>query len=270
VTFTDPRYTIGKLVALADLNLSLPATVTRAIAAVTAAEQIRVPAPPPPAVLIRQATAEAADRLAQEAAAADQPSFDLGDVSAITGARLAAQEAADRLALSTEVRDAAAALLAQVVAEHAADLIAGIQRRYAEVIKTLRASAKRLPPGADGEYGLQQGGQARESWLRSVDAVAELGQLRDALRFVDAGVPPDPVDGIAICSAWEKSGALARTWMAPAGVTTHGPLGGGVPWWLSVAREPGYELWAPTAAQQSARIAELRAGLHIQRLQAAL
>ena len=65
---TDPRYTVGRLVTLDSLGIPLPAAVGRAIAAFTAAEALRVPAPPRPGVLVRQAMTGEADRLAPEAA----------------------------------------------------------------------------------------------------------------------------------------------------------------------------------------------------------
>jgi hypothetical protein len=85
---------------------------------------------------------------------------------------------------------------------------------------------------------------------------------------VDHGTPPAPDDGIAITTGWERSGALAATWLAPTGTTTHGDLGS-LPFWLSAAREQGFDWWLPTAAEQHARIGELRGARQAQRLQAA-
>jgi hypothetical protein len=264
---TDPRYTTGKLVALADLNIPLPPGVSRAVAAFGAAEQIRVPAPPRPGVLARQAMAAQADRLARQAAATARPSFDLGDVSPVIEARAEEQAAADRQALAQEVRDAAALVLAEAVAEHAGEVIAAIQARHAEVVDGLCKRARRLPPGADEQTALEAGGQHRADFLAARDDVAELARLKDALRLADDGVPPDPDDGMSVCSGWERSGALAATWMAPIGATTHGAIGS-LEFWLSAAREPAYQFWLPTAAEQTARIAELHADRQARRLAA--
>jgi hypothetical protein len=265
---TDPQYVSGKLTALLGL-IALPAEVSRAIGAFTAAAQLRVPAPPPPTALIRRATIREADRLAREAAVADQPAFVL-DVSAITDARAQEQQATDRQALAQQVRDAAAVVLAEAVARSRGELIAAIQAKHEAIVTDLRKRARRLPPGADEQFALERGGQYRADYLAARDAVAELDRLRDALRLVDSHPPPEPVDGIAICSVWERTGLLAETWLAHDAISTYGPIDGGLSWWLSIARVDSYDLWLPTAAQQEARIAEIRADRHTQRVQAAL
>jgi hypothetical protein len=265
----EPRYTAGQLVALADLGIELPPAVVNAIAAFGAAEQIRVPAPPPrPGVLVRQAMTAEADRLAREAAASPSPSFDLTDVSVITEARAEEQRIIDRQAFAAEARNAAALVLGQAVAHARDEVIASIQAKHHAIVTDLVKRARRLPPGADDQTALDAGGQHRADYLAVRDHVAELARLRNALRGVDSHPPPEPVDGIAICSHWERSGALARSWLAPTGTTTHGDLGS-LEMWLSAGREPGYEWWLPTSAEQTNRIAELRADRQARRLQAA-
>jgi hypothetical protein len=113
---------------------------------------------------------------------------------------------------------------------------------------------------------LETGGQHRADWIACRDLVGELDRLRTALRLV-AGPPPEPDDGISFCAGWEQTGRLAATWLAPSGVTTHGPLGS-LEFWLSAARDDSYKFWLPTAAEQTARIAELHADRHLQRVQA--
>jgi hypothetical protein len=266
---TDPRYTTGRLVALADLGIGLPAEVSRAIAAFTAAEQLQVPAPSRPGVLVRQAMTGEADRLARKAAEADRPSFDLRDaVSAITAARAAEQEAIDRQALAQELRDAAAVVLGQAVAQHRGEVVTAIQAKHQAIVADLCKRAKRLPPGADEQTALEAGGQHRADFLAVRDAVAELSRLRQSMRLADHGTPPVPDDGTAITTGWERSGALAATWLAPSGTTVHGDLGS-LPFWLSAAREQGFEWWLPSAAEQRARIGELRGARQAQRLAAA-
>jgi hypothetical protein len=264
----DPRYTVGKLAMLDGLGIELPPAVTRAIAAFRAAEQLGVPAPPRPGTLARQAAITEAGRLARQAAGSARPSFDLGDVSAITAARAEEQAAADRQALAQEVRDAAAVVLAEAVAGSAGELVAAIQARHGQVMDGLRERARRLPPGADEVSALQEGGRHREDFLTARDAVAELGQLRDAIRLVDGRTPPEPVDGMSMCVGWEKTGRLAGTWLAAVGTTTHGDLGS-LAFWLSASREDSYEFWLPTARQQAGRLAELRAERQAERARAA-
>jgi hypothetical protein len=262
----DPRYTVGQLAALADLGIELPPAVTNAITAFGAAEQIRTPAPPRPGVLVRQAMTAEADRLARDAAASPTPSFDVTDVSAITAARAEEQAIIDRQAFAAEVRDAAALVLAEAVTQARDEVTASIQHKHQAIVTDLVKRARRLPPGADDQTALEAGGQHRADYLTVRDHVAELARLRTALRSVDSHPPPEPVDGIAICSHWERSGALARSWLAPSGTSTHGDLGS-IEFWLSAGREPGYEWWCPTSAEQANRIAELRADRQAQRLQ---
>jgi hypothetical protein len=263
---TAPQYTTGKLVRLAQLGIDLPPAVTRAIAAVTAAQALRVPPPPPPGLPARQALTGVAAGLARTAAESDHPTFDLGDVSAITAARVAEQEATDRQALAAEVRDAAARMLGETVAGHRGEVTAAIQGRHQAAVTELVKRASRLPAGASEVTALNAGGQHRADWIACRDLVTELDRLRQALRLVD-GPPADPEDGLSFCAGWERSGELAKTWLAPAGTTTHGALSS-LEFWLSAGREQTYEFWLPTAAEQAARIAELRAGRHVQRVQA--
>jgi hypothetical protein len=265
---TDPRYTTGRLTALADLGIPLPPGVKQAIGAFAAAEALRVPAPPRPGVLAREAMTGEADRLARQAAATARPTFDLADLSAIADARRQEQEAADRQALGVEVRDAAALVLGEAVAQSRADLIAAIQGKHHAIVADLCKRARRLPPGADDQSALEAGGQHRADYLAVRDHVAELARLREALRLVDSHPPPEPDDGLSFCSGWEKTGKLAATWLAATSTTTFGALGS-LEFWLGAGREPGYEWWLPTAAEQSARLAELRAARQAQRLAAA-
>jgi hypothetical protein len=262
----DPRYT--QLAMLDGLGIELPPAVTGAIRAFTAAGALRVPAPPRPGVLVRQAVTAEADRLARKAAESARPSFDLGDVSAITAARAAEQAAADRQALAAEVRDAAALVLAGAVAGNRADLIAAIQAKHGALAADLVKRARRLPPGASETSALEAGGQHRADFLACRDHAAGLARLRDGLRLVDDRPPPEPDDGVAFCSAWEQTGKLAAAWLAREGTTVYGPLGS-LEFWLSAAREDGdraYQWWLPTSAQQSARIAALRTERHAQQV----
>jgi hypothetical protein len=65
-------------------------------------------------------------------------------------------------------------------------------------------------------------------------------------------------DGLEICLAYEKTGRLyATAWLAPAGVSTHGPLGS-LEFYLSACRETDYEWWLPTRAEVEARAVQFR------------
>jgi hypothetical protein len=260
----------GKLAALAQLDLALPATVRAAITGYEAVLALPVPAPPYPGADRRAVTA-LADELARDALTGKRPAAPSQplDVSPVTRARQDDQDALDRAALARELRSAAAVVLCQVFGgEDGQQVIGAIQARHAEVVDGLRRHARVLPEGADEATALERGGAIRTSFLAARDAVAELGQLRDAIRLVDDGTPPEPVDGVSICLRWEKTGRLAGTWLAPAGTTRHGDLGS-LGFWISAAREPAYRLWAPTAAEQRARLAEIRAERQEQRARAA-
>jgi hypothetical protein len=264
------EYRAGQLAALAQLGIALPATVRAAITGYEAVLALPVPAPPHHGADRRAITA-LADELARDALTGNRPAAPPQplDVSAITRARQEDQDALDRAALARELRAAAAVVLCQVFGgENGQQVIGAIQARHAEVVDGLGKRARRLPPGASEQTALEVGGAHRADYLAARDAVAELARLREVLRLVDPGTPPEPVDGLSFCSGWEQTGKLAGTWLAPAGVTTHGALGS-LEFWLSATREESYEFWLPTAAAQSARIAELRAARQAQRFQAA-
>jgi hypothetical protein len=261
------RYTLGQLAGLADLGIGLPLAVSQAIAAHAAAQTVPVPALPHPGEPARQAVRDLAAELARTAAESATPRFDVTDVSAVSEARASEQRAIDQHAVAVELRDASARLLGATVATHRAEVIAAIQARHQAAVAELVKRARRLPPGATDETALETGGQHRADWIACRDLAAELDRLRSALRMVDDGTPPDPVDGVAFCAAWERSGKLAQTWLAPEITTMHGAPGS-LEFWLSAARED-YEWWLPTSDEQAARIAELHATRHTQRVQAA-
>jgi hypothetical protein len=263
------QYRAGTLAALPQLDLALPAAVRAAITGYEAVMALPVPAPPQPGA-DRRAIAALADELARDALTGNRPAAPPQplDVTAVTAARQAEQDGLDRAALARELRSAAAVVLCQVLdGENGQQVIGAIQARHADVVDGLVKRAKRLPPGADSVSALEAGGQHRADFLAARDAVAMLARLRDALRLVDGGTPPEPDDGLSFCSGWEQTGKLAGAWLAPSGTTTHGPLGT-LEFWLSAAREADYRFWLPTTAELTARIAELHTTRHAQRARA--
>jgi hypothetical protein len=264
------EYRAGKLAALTQLDLALPATVRAAIHGYEAVLALPVPDPPYPGADRRAITA-LADELARDALTGQRPAAPAQplDVTPVTRARQDDQDALDRAALTRELRAAAAVVLCQVFSGgNGQQVITAIQARHAEVTADLCKRARRLPPGASEQTALQAGGQHRADFLAVRDAVAELDRLREAIRLVDHGTPPEPDDGLSFCSGWEWTGNLAGTWLAPAGTTAHGALGS-LPFWLGAARVDGYQFWLPTAAEQAARIAALRADRQVKRARAA-
>jgi hypothetical protein len=264
------EYRAAKLAALADLDLALPATVRTAITAYEAVMALPVPAPPYPGA-DRRAISALAGELARTALTGKHPAAPAQplDVSPVTRARQDDQDALDRAAVARELRSACGVVLCQVFSgENGQQVIGAIQARHADVVDGLVKRARRLPPGADEQTALETGGQHRADFLACRDAVAELSRLREAIRLADPGTPPGLDDGVSFCSGWERSGALAGTWLAPSGVTSFGPLGT-LEFWLGAGREQGFVWWLPTAREQHARIGELRAARQAQRLQAA-
>jgi hypothetical protein len=264
------EYRAGKLAELARLDLALPATVRAAITGYENIMALPVPAAPHPGADRRAITA-LADELARDALTGKRPAVPPVplDVTAISRARQDDQDDVDRAALARELRAAAAAVLIQVFSgENGQQVIGAIQARHADLVDGLVKRARRLPPGADETSALEAGGQHRADFLACRDAVAELARLREAIRLVDHGTPPGLDDGLSFCSGWERSGKLAGVWLAPTGTTMHGDLGS-LTFWLDAAREPGYEWWLPTAAEQKARIAEVRADRQEKRARAA-
>jgi hypothetical protein len=264
------EYRAGKLAALAQLDIALPATARAAITGYEAIMGLPVPDPPYPGADRRALTA-LADELARDALTGKRPAAPAQplDVSPVTRARQDDQDALDRAALARELRAAAAVVLCQVFSGEPGQQVTGaIQARHRAIVADLVKRARRLPPGASEQTALETGGQHRADFLTARDAVAELARLREAMRLADSHPPPEADDGLSACSGWEQTGRLAETWMAPAGVTAHGPLGS-LEFYLSAARVDGYQLWLPTAAEQAARIAELRADRRAQRARAA-
>jgi hypothetical protein len=258
-----------RLAELAQFDLALPATIRTAINGYLGVMALPVPVAPYPGA-DRRVITDLADRLARDALTGKRPAAPPVplDVTAVSRARQADQDDQDRAVLARELRAAAAVVLVQVFSgENGQQVIGAIQARHADVVDGLVKRARRLPPGADEQTALETGGQHRTDWLACRDAVAELARLREAIRLVDHGTPPGLDDGLAFCSGWEQTGALARTWLAPTGTTTHGDLGS-LPFWLSAAREDGYRFWLPTFGEQSARIGELRADRQAQRMAA--
>jgi hypothetical protein len=263
------EFRAGTLAALPQLDIVVPAAIRTAIAGYQAVMALPVPAPPNHGADRRAITA-LADELARDVLTGQRPAappLPL-DVTAITRARQDDQDAIDRAALARELRSAAAVVLCQVFdGENAQQVIGAIQAKHQTVAADVSKRARRLPPGADERSALETGGQHRADWLACRDHVAFLARLREALRLVDDGTPPEPVDGLSFCSGWERSGKLAGAWLAPIGATTFGPLGS-LEFWLAAGREQGFEWWLPAAAEQSARLAELRHDRQAQRLAA--
>jgi hypothetical protein len=268
MTVSD-EHRAGTLATLAQAGIALPATVRAAITGYEAIMALPVPAPPYVGA-DRSAIAALADELARDALTGKRPAAPPQplDVTPVSRARQEDQAALDRAALARELRSAAAVVLCQVFGgANGQQVIAAIQARHADVVDGLVKRARRLPPGADEQTALETGGQHRTDWLGCRDAVTVLTRLREALRLVDPGVPPEPVDGLSFCSGWERSGRLAGTWLAPVGATTFGLLGS-LEFWLAAGREQGFEWWLPSAAEQAARLAELRHDRQTQRLAA--
>jgi hypothetical protein len=248
----------GQLAQLAHLDLALPAQVRTAIGGYEAVMALPVP-PPPEHGAIQRAIADTADRMARDALLGKRPAAPPVplDVTAITRARQDDQAALDRTALARELRGTAAVVLCQLLAGEAGQQVIGaIQAKHADVMTELTRHARALPEGADDRAALESGGAVREHYLACRDRTALVSQLREAVALTE-GPPSYMPDGLEICLGFEKTGRLYGTWLAPTGTSAHGSPGT-LGFYLSVCREPDYELWCPTLAEVEARAAQFR------------
>jgi hypothetical protein len=258
----------AELAGLAQLDqLALPAQVRTTISGYEAVMAIPSPGMPEHGA-DRRAITDLADRLARDAmlgkrpAAVPQPL----DVAVITAARQADQDALDRAALARELRAAAAAVLCQVFSgDSGQQVIAALQVRHREVMAELVRHARKLPEAASDATALEHGGEIRESYLAARDVTALVTQLRDAVTLIEEP-PPWMPDDLERCLMYEKSARLyATAWLAPSGISTHGPLGT-FEFYISAARETGYEWWLPSTAELDARAAQVREKMQANRV----
>ena len=249
-----------QLAGLAQLDqLALPAAVRTAITGYQRVMALGVP-PPPEHGAVQRAIADTADRMARDALLGKRPAVPPVplDVTAITAARQADQDALDRTALARELRDAASVVLVQVFAgDNGQQAIGALQARHAEVMGELVRHARVLPEAVDQGIALEHGGEVRESYLAARDLTGLVTRLREGVVLIEE--PPTYMpDGLEICLAYEKTGRLyATAWLAPAGTSTHGPLGS-FEFYLSACRETDYEWWLPTRAEVEARAVQFR------------
>jgi hypothetical protein len=250
----------GQLAGLAQLEqLALPAAVATAISGYERIMALPVPAPPERGA-DRRAITDQADRLARDALTGKRPAVPSVplDVSPVTRARQDDQAALDRAALARELRDAAATVLVQVFSGDSGQQVVGaLQARHAEVMAELVRHARLLPEAVDQGIALEHGGEVRESYLACRDLTGLIAQLRQGAALIED--PPTYMpDDLERCLGFEKTGRLyATAWLAPAGISTHGPLGS-LEFYLSACRETDYEWWLPTHAEVEARAAQFR------------
>jgi hypothetical protein len=257
----------GQLASLARLeHLSLPAAARTAIDGYRALRALPVPPQPLPGADRRAITA-LADELARDALTGKHPavpSLPL-DVTAIAAARQAEQDSQDRANLTGDLRAAAAAVLCQVFYSESQQVIAAIQARHAEVMAELVQHARQVPEGTDDNVALEHGGELRVSYLAARDLVPIVTRLREAVHLVEDRLPPAPSDGIDWCLLFERTGLLAKTWLAPSMVTEHGALGS-FEFYVSACKVPDYEWWCPAAGEVEERAEQLHQQMHASRV----
>ena len=258
----------GQLAALAQLDqLALPAAARTAITGYERIMALPFPQPPLPGA-DRRAIAALADELARDGMTGKSPaipSLPL-DVSAVTAARQAEQESLDRAGLHRELRAAAAAVLVTVFSgDTGQQAIHAVQGRHAKVMDDLCEHARQVPEGTDDRAALEHGGPIRVHYLAARDLAVTAAQLREAVQQIEDRPPAAVDDSLELCLMFEQTGGLYQTWMAPAGISSHGPIGT-LEFYLSAGREPDYTWWAPTAAELAARAGQLRQQMHADRV----
>jgi hypothetical protein len=259
-----------RLAALASpgLGVKLPAAVARAITGYQACQQASVPAPPQPGQAARQAIAGHAADLADAALGAGRAPAD-PDPAKVAAAREREQAALDRAAIAAEVRAAATIGLCRITDEHLRAVLAAIRAAHAEAITDLTGHARQLPPGADGDMALQQGGAIREHYLAAVDLIARAEQLREVFRFVEdaqpGGYAPDLME---MAVTYLRTPMIYDRREDTSGGTPWGPLGS-IPFYLGVCREadPG-DWWLPTHGERDERAAAIHEERRVARVKA--
>jgi hypothetical protein len=238
------------LAALPQLGLpGLPAQVTRAVVAYTAALALRPPDPPPAARAVIDAVAVEAFA----AAAAKGSDTITIDPQPVAAARAAEAAHADHAQVLAAIRDRAPLALCTIVDQHRAQIIGALQAKHAEVLGQLVPAAHRLPDGIADRKALELGGQVRTDFLATEDLAAQAEQLRAILTEVE-NVPGrgQPPDGLEISLTYLRD---TRLYDGPR--DAHGEPGSRS-FYRSLGREtePG-DWWLPTRAQQHARAGEV-------------
>jgi hypothetical protein len=170
------------LATLPQLGLDgLPAPVSNAVAAYTAALALRPLDPPPAARAVIDAVAVKAF------AAAAAKGSDVIEIDSEPVARARATEAghADHAAILTAIRDRAPLALCTIVDQYRAQVIAALKARHAQIIGQLVPAARRLPPGITETAALDAGGKIRVDYIATRDLAAQAEQLRRLLVDVE-------------------------------------------------------------------------------------
>lgn len=239
------------LAALPQLGLpGLPAQVTRAVVAYTAALALRPPDPPPAARAVIDATAVKAFAAAA-AKGSDVIEIDPGPVAR---ARAAEAGHADHAAILAAIRHRAPLALCTIVDQHRAQIIDALQAKHAEVLGQLVPAARRLPPGITDRQALDAGGHVREDFIASRDLAAQAERLRAVLVDVEDVPGRGPLPSLLErCLAYLRIPVLYEA--APSE-----PFGqpGTLEFYRRLGREtePG-DWWLPTRAELHARAVEL-------------
>lgn len=246
-----------QLAALPSLGLKLPVTVTRAIAAYQAAQEVRVP-PPARGRAANLALADTAINLFTSAAERGAKTITL-DPAPIARARAAEQEAIDRAALAHEVKAAAATGLCDICDRHQAALLGALRARHNTLVTGLIQHAAKLPPGVDDQVALREGGEIRESYLAARDLAAAIEQLRAAvIEVVDTPVRGGGMPGLLERGlSYVKTTAISDR-MTVDGMTPWGALGS-FPFFIGAAQaitDPG-DWWLPTTAEVTDRAEQI-------------
>jgi hypothetical protein len=229
----------------------LPAPVSNAVAAYTAALALRPPDPPPAA----RAVIDALAVKAFAAAAAKGSDVVTIDPEPVARARAAETGHADHAAILTAIRDRAPLALCTIVDQHRAQIIDALKAKHAAILGQLVPAARRLPPGITETAALDAGGKIRIDYLATRDLAAQAEQLRTVLTDVEdvpaRGQLPDLAER---CLTHIRD---LRIYDRSVNGTAYGQPG--TPEFyraLGAETDPG-DWWLPTRAEQRARAAEL-------------
>jgi hypothetical protein len=246
-------YDTARAAALATLPAlgldGLPAPVTRAVAAYTAALALRPPDPPPAA----RAVIDALAVKALAAAAANGSDVIEIDPEPAMFARAAEARHADHTAILAAIRDRAPLALCTTVDQHRTQVIAALKARHAATLAELIPAARRLPPGITDQQALDQGGRVRTDYILSRDLAARAEQLR-AVHTDVLDVPArGPLPGML-----EMALAYVRDPVLYDGQRDAYGQPGTCEFYRALARDVDADtFWLPTRPEQHARAEEI-------------
>lgn len=155
------------------------------------------------------------------------------------------------------MRDEVARRVMAEVAEHRDQYIHCVQAAHRKIIAALYETVNAMDPLLSDDAARQAGGKPRQLLDSSEDLAREAERLRELVHTIDRRRPQ------AIWLGWDRDGWVDNTRVIHLGKFPETRFGraGEPSWWRKAIRAglPQQAVWAPTAAEQDLRAAELKA-----------